>query len=472
MAVQVWIGEKPEHPNERRAIMALAQGLDRLEGLYLILANFSVGGRTIDLVIVKHDAVFIIELKQCDGRVIGSVNGPWFVEGRNGERKRLNPGRKNPYNQVISYFHALTNYLNEHRSEFLPAQKINDVDFRTCKRVVVIAPSIQEGSEIELDWKVELKGMDELPAYVITERSSEIELTEEEMLAIPQMLRLTPWQEINTVLRGVISDPDLATDPAEAVGGQGNAVVAVEAAPRNAPTAPPGDDGAPALPAGEPATAETAPPRGPWQRALMATRSTTGRLAVAMAVLAAILALALLLRPTRLIPVADAPPAPLVEVTGVPPGSAAFPIGASEQGCLWAGYQVVAKRFDTASGHWRSIAEGGSATAAQPEVVVALERISTCDGAVHLTWSVQNNSDRLIELPLDRDNIRISDGLGNEYLIDDDASEPSIIRVAPGAQERGVAIVNQPLNSSATTLHVRLKDQPFGEASFVVALQR
>jgi len=237
MAVQVWIGEKPEHPNERRAIMALAQGLDRLEGLYLILANFSVGGRTIDLVIIKHDAVFIIELKQCDGRVIGSVNGPWFVEGRNGERKRLNPGRKNPYNQVISYFHALTNYLNEHRSEFLPAQKINDVDFRTCKRVVVIAPSIQEGSEIELDWKVELKGMDELPAYVITERSSEIELSDEEMLAIPRMLRLTPWQEINTVLRGVISNPDLAADPAESVGGQGNAVVAVEAAPPGDPTA-------------------------------------------------------------------------------------------------------------------------------------------------------------------------------------------------------------------------------------------
>lgn len=472
MAVQVWIGEKPEHPNERRAIMALARGLDRLEGLYLILANFSVGGRTIDLVIIKHDAVFIIELKQCDGRVIGSVNGPWFVEGRNGERKRLNPGRKNPYNQVISYFHALTNYLNEHRSEFLPAQKINDVDFRTCKRVVVIAPSIQEGSEIELDWKVELKGMDELPAYVITERSSEIELTEEEMLAIPQMLRLTPWQEINTVLRGVISDPDLAAEPAEAVGGQGNAVVAVEAAPRRDPTLAPIGDGTPALPASEPDTAEAARPRGPWQHTLMAMRSATGRLAIAMAALAAILALALFLRPTRLIPVADAPPAPLVEVTGVPAGSAAFPVTASEQSCLWAGYQVVAKRFDSASGSWRSIAEGGSATAALPEVVVALERISTCDGAVHLTWSVQNNSDRLIEFPLDRDNIRISDGLGNEYLIDDDASDPPAIRVAPGTQERGVAIVNQPLNSSATTLHVRLKDQPFGEASFVVALQR
>ena len=84
MAVQVWIGEKPEHPNERRAIMALANGLDRLDGLYLILANFSVGGRSIDLVIAKQDAVFIIELKHCDGKVFGEVNGPCFVESANG----------------------------------------------------------------------------------------------------------------------------------------------------------------------------------------------------------------------------------------------------------------------------------------------------------------------------------------------------------------------------------------------------
>ena len=29
MAVQVWIGEKPEHPNERRAIVSLALDPDR-----------------------------------------------------------------------------------------------------------------------------------------------------------------------------------------------------------------------------------------------------------------------------------------------------------------------------------------------------------------------------------------------------------------------------------------------------------
>lgn len=481
MAVQVWIGEKPEHPNERRAIVSLAHGLDKLDGLYLILANFSVGGRTVDLVIVKHDAIFIIELKHCDGRVLGSVNGPWFVEGRNGERKRLNPGRKNPYNQVISYFHALTNFLNEHRREFLSAQKANDIDFRTCKRVVVIAPTIQEGSEIELDWKVELKGIDELPSYLITERSSEIELTDEEMLAIPELLHCTPWQEINAVIGGLIADPAAVAESVTAAA----PATAIAAAPATAPA--PTAAGVPATgapvasnSAAAPASAisadtavEGAPgsPQTLWQRAGSALQTTTGRIAAVMAALAAILALILVLRPAPPIPVADAPAASLAEITGVPTGAAgAVAAGASPAGCLWTGYKLVGKRYDSASRSWLSVAEGGSGAAA-PEVVIALEQVSTCQDEIRLTWSVQNNSDRTVEFPLRNDNIRVSDSLGNIYQISDDHSTPQAVRVEPGDQQRGTAVAKRPFSRSATSLLVRLKEQPFGEASFVVSLE-
>ena len=470
MAVQVWIGEKPEHPTERRAIVSLAHGLDKLDGLYLILANFSVGGRTVDLVIIKHDAIFIVELKHCDGRVIGSVNGPWFVEGRNGERKRLNPGRKNPYNQVISYFHALTNFLNEHRRAFLSAQKANDIDFRTCKRVVVIAPTMQEGSEIELDWKVELKGMDELPAYLITERSSEIELTDEEMLAIPELLHCTPWHEINTVIRGVIPNTTAATEQANEADTALDETALADAT-----------EAAPALAApharilpDEPALSlPSAPVSQPtfWKRALRTLGTTTGRVAVALAALTGLLLVVLLLRPTRIVPAADSPPAPLADVTGVPAGGAVgAAASATASNCLWSGYQLVGKRYDQASRSWLSIAEGGSATAVMPEVVVALEQVSTCSDEIRLTWSVQNNSDRAVEFPLRSDNIRVSDSLGNEYQIDDAASSPQAVRVEPGGQERGTAVSGRPVSRSATTLLVRLKDQPFGEASFLVAL--
>ncbi|NJL35105.1 MAG: NERD domain-containing protein, partial [Chloroflexaceae bacterium] len=195
MAVQVWIGDKPEHPNERRAIVALANGLERLESLYLLLANFNVNGRTIDLVVIKQDGIFIIELKHCDGKIFGGVNGPWYVESANETRKRLNPGRKNPYNQVISYYYSLTNFLNDNTAEIFEEHKASTASFRSCRRVVVIAPRIEAGSELELDWKVELKGLDELPAFLLTERSSEISLTEEEMLRIPELLGCTAGQE-------------------------------------------------------------------------------------------------------------------------------------------------------------------------------------------------------------------------------------------------------------------------------------
>ncbi|WP_129631223.1 nuclease-related domain-containing protein [Candidatus Oscillochloris fontis] len=425
MAVQVWIGDKPEHPNERRAIMSLANGFDRLDGLHLILANFSVGGRTIDLVIIKRDAVFIIELKHCDGRVIGTVNGPWFVEGRNGEQKRLNPGRKNPYNQVISYFHALTNFLNEHRREFLSEQKASNVDFRTCKRVVVIAPTLEPDSEIELDWKVQLKGLDELPAYLITERSSEIELSDEEMRAIPALLHCTPWEEINTVIHGAFQEPAAATPP-----------------PEPAPV----------------------PPADRW-------RSPLGRSAIGLGVALLTLLIALAIRPTSgPLQHADQLFLPLAEVTGVPTGGVTFRTTSIEGSCIWPSYQLVGKRWESSSKVWVSVANGSPNL--PPDVVVILEEVATCDGQISLTWSLQNQSEQTISFPLRNDNIQISDNLGNQYLLDETSAQPAILRLTPGEKERGSVHTDRPLSRSASALIVRLKHQPFGEASFMVALPR
>ncbi|GIV90620.1 MAG: nuclease [Chloroflexus sp.] len=421
MAVQVWIGEKPEHPQERRAILALAQTLEKLEGLFLILSNFSVGGRSIDLVIIKHDAIVIIELKHCDGRVIGSVNGPWIVEGRNGEQKRLNPGRKNPYNQVISYFHALTNFLNEHRREFLSEQKANAIDFRTCKRLIVIAPRIEEGSQLDLDWKVEVRGLDELPAYMITERSSEIELSEEEMLAIPKLLHCTPWTELNEV---------------------------VQEQPAESPT----------------------PVVLPWHTQLWRTLQTTpGRWSVAFAGLALVLLLFLFLRPPAPIPRADAPLAVLS--VGTPSEGSILSFNTTMSVCRWNGYQLIGKRWDAKSQTWQNVAVAEATTGASPDIIVALEQVDACGDWIEMTWSVQNNTARPINLPLRNDNIKISDGLGNEYPLSNNDSRPSTITVPPGGQQRGVAVVRRQLAANASLLRITVLDQPFGEASFIIPLQ-
>lgn len=456
MAVQVWIGEKPEHPNERRAIVALANGLERFEGLYLILANFSVGGRSIDLVIIKQDAVFIIELKHCDGKVIGGVNGPWYVESANGDRKRLNPGRKNPYNQVISYFYSLTNYLNEQRPNFLAGHKTTSVDFRTCKRVVVIAPTIQAGSQIELDWKVELKGLDELPAFLITERSSEVDLSEEEMLAIPRMLNCTHWNDVNALLGGVLPDwealADPATQPVEP------ATATVETVETSQPEAP----GAP----------EPAVPQPAWHRLRSALATPMGRVALLASTVAVVLLLALIFRPAQVIAPAPDQPLSLINATSDPAGGIA-PGGGMLRGstCTWTGFQPVGKRWDERSQSWISVGVDGVMTEFAPEVIVTLEEVDYCDDRIELTWSVRNNGDGAVTLPLTSANIEIRDPLGNEYVLADTASRPATLRVQPGEQARGVAVVQRPVNQNAASLLVRLRNEPFGEASFLVSLQ-
>ena len=457
MAVQVWIGEKPEHPNERRAIVALANGLERLDGLYFILANFSVGGRAVDLVVMKQDAIFIIELKQCDGKIFGDVNGPWFVESGNGVRKRLNPGRKNPYNQVISYYYSLINFLNEKRGEFLSINKSTAVDFRTCKRVVVIAPTLQEGSQVDIDWKVELKGLDELPTYLVTERSSEIDLTEEELQRIPELLHLTRWGEVNTLIAGVLPKWDAV----------GDEYVAAPAAPAPAP------EPVEIVPVAEP-TPEPAPPAPrpfvPRVRAALGT--WTGRAAVGFAALAFALAIGYLFRPTAA-PQADQPVSLLVGTEGPLGGTLDSYTRASQTSgnCTTSVFEWIGRKRDRSSGEWQNVGVAGTPPALAPDVVVTLEDVSLCNNKVTITWSVQNNmANEAVIMPLTVDNILISDEDGTVYTIDAAKSQPSEIRAEPNMQAKGQVVINRPISPNTATLLITLKTAPFGKAQWPVSM--
>ncbi|MEN9934939.1 MAG: hypothetical protein RLZZ387_1518 [Chloroflexota bacterium] len=461
MAVQVWIGEKPEHSNERRAIVALANGLERLDGLYLLLANFSVGGRNIDLVIIKQDGIFIVELKHCDGKIFGDVNGPWFVEGANGERKRLNPGRKNPYNQVISYYYSLINFLNDRRTEFLPAQKAASVDFRTCRRVVVISPTIQEGSKVETDWKVELKGLDELPAYLVTERSSEIDLDDDQMVAIPQLLHLTRWTEINSLLSGLIPRLDEV----------GEAPLAPPAPSEAAPVNLATPEATPPASGSDTATQPKQPtPQGSRLKTRVARllSSWTGRATVVLSALVLAMGLALVNQSAPPPPAADQPAASMLVSTSPPAGGDArgvLPV----QTCVWSGFQAVGRRATGST--WENVGVSGAAPALAPDVVVTLEEVAFCEEQITISWSVRNNmDDTSIEMPLTPENISVRDSLGNEYIVVEALSRPAEIVVEPSGRAEGTVTIDRPVNQSAPTLVVRLKDEPFGETTWLVPI--
>ena len=432
MAVQVWIGEKPENPNERKAIIALASGLDRLDGLYIMLANFSVGGHTIDLVILKRDAIFILELKHCDGRVFGAVNGPWTVVSKGGSTKRLNPGRKNPYNQVISYFYSFTNFLNDHKAEIVSAQKAPDVDFRSAKRVIVIVPTLEPGSEIDLDWKVQVKGLDELPTYLVVERSAGLDLTDQALERIPRLLRCTPWQELNDLIAGVLPAWETTpTDPPKPV---------ATVAPRPA----------------EPAPLVEPPPRSIRHR----VQSWLAGAVTAFAV--ATLVYAVAVQP-------PSPPEPTAsanrpDLSGTPAPIPTIPdIGMSPD--INDGVAIlhdrVPRRWDEDGQKW--LLE----RAEDADVLVTLETVDFNNGAIKLLWTVENRMPHTIYLPMTESNFEIIDGT-LQYRIDQRLSQPVELAVKPGAKETATVVVSQPIRPSALTLRVTLLEHPFGKTNWLV----
>ena len=205
MSVQMWIGDVPEYSNERKAIVALARSLDELNDLYVLLVNFNIlDAGAVDLAVLKQNGIFVVDLKHCEGKVVGGTNGDWKIVDLQGDVvKVLNEGRQNPYNQVIRYYHGLSNFLNQNKTQFLSGQKASQVDFKRIKSTIVISPKLHPDSEINVNWKVNVIGLDEFHQYLFNEISRGIDLTETEMIAIPKLLNCEHWQEFDWLLRPI-----------------------------------------------------------------------------------------------------------------------------------------------------------------------------------------------------------------------------------------------------------------------------
>jgi hypothetical protein len=83
MPVQLWIGQEFDTTHERKALHnfwdAIQARFGQSDDLYLVLANYFVGGRQVDLTVLKRDAVVVIELKDCADPFRATENGDWLT---------------------------------------------------------------------------------------------------------------------------------------------------------------------------------------------------------------------------------------------------------------------------------------------------------------------------------------------------------------------------------------------------------
>lgn len=205
MATQLWYGRQPA-TYEIDALRRLRHELDAAAIPAHLFVSFEVGGREIDLLVVKPDGLFLVELKKVGGPVIGAVNGEWRV--LNGKGAYPLPGGcgENPYQQMRTQYRVLTEWLERHKRDFLPSEKASVTRFRplnyrdrTVPRVqirslLVFYPELPKGSRLEIEWPVQPVSFEDL-STVLRKTTKRVHLTDAEIVAMAQALRLSAWDE-------------------------------------------------------------------------------------------------------------------------------------------------------------------------------------------------------------------------------------------------------------------------------------
>src|SRR5207247_17125 len=112
----------------------------------LILANFHVGSRQIDFVVVTDQMAAIVELKHLPEPVFGRQNGQWTIEDRAGKRVPY-PG-PNPWQQTLQQKYALSDEMKRYESETRGGANTTRRFFTEFDAFVCIVPEIHPRSDV------------------------------------------------------------------------------------------------------------------------------------------------------------------------------------------------------------------------------------------------------------------------------------------------------------------------------------
>ena len=85
----IYIGAPIAYASERAVLERILDLLARERRPAVILANFSLGSRQIDLMVCFDELALVIEAKGCTRPIRGGENGPWQVQVAAGKLEEL-----------------------------------------------------------------------------------------------------------------------------------------------------------------------------------------------------------------------------------------------------------------------------------------------------------------------------------------------------------------------------------------------
>jgi|GEM_PF-6299677 len=207
MAINIWIGKRPDYRSEREAIIHLCRGLKDLEEWYGIFVNFALPrGGTIDAVVFSERGVFMLEFKTITGTLEASLNGKWYVqENPKSTKLLLNKGNKNPYQQIQDYFYSFLNFLAQNSHKY---RNNSHKSAPAIYKAIVIVPDINENSNIEKHKHIEVIGLPKACKWIFSEGKPGSGLTLKEVQRLAELLHLEPSTDFLTILKGPTSPLD------------------------------------------------------------------------------------------------------------------------------------------------------------------------------------------------------------------------------------------------------------------------
>ena len=193
MPVEFWTGGPFKTSHERLAQNRLTESLQaafaQSEETIFALFNVAITGKDLtaadmDLLILKRDAIIIVDFKECGLPVTATENGAWQISSGG----RLNG---NPFQQVRHFRFSLNTYLLEHKHEFLPKQKTSGLTnqyafLNFIRSVVALCPQMhpETVNRITSNPWFYISGLDRLPELIRAITSSAFLLNDSEMRSL------------------------------------------------------------------------------------------------------------------------------------------------------------------------------------------------------------------------------------------------------------------------------------------------
>lgn len=217
MTVEVFICEKFKHRHERKAFgRFLQEMLDRFRDstdLYLIIGEPEANTASMDMIILTHHALIVVELKELtyaegldssEVSLHGKENGGWEYALEGGSTYSMGAVGKdrNPYQQIKDHNYKLRDWLCNHSDKLSGGPWSKGDAIRRIYSWVVISPGYNpQQSDLDLPWQeidrwFKLISLDRLAWEVETAVNPELELSAEQMVFLANQLGATKKENL------------------------------------------------------------------------------------------------------------------------------------------------------------------------------------------------------------------------------------------------------------------------------------